>query len=375
MAELNCEACAEIKDKIPELAVNGFDETMCTSLKNDTGLKPSVGHNDCTDLENLNDCLVGNMAEELEDYDTCDWKEFMRNFIPNLWTNLKAIGCAICGIWTNIHNLWIFAKSYRLEKNGEYIVLQAQDGEHGRVHDDNTTYTLTQNGDTLTLNGSDGTSFPVTVVGQDTWKPNTKNQEGYVTAGDGHNNQIWATDDDGNPAWRSKDVIDGKAFIRYYRDLGSDDDVSYWENLSAGFERTLDIYMNSSGASSGNKAADRDYVVIISNCTNYRHFNKLKGRVTFYSSGDSRSITSIRSHQAQHPDFDRSANENNAIVNFSWTTSGAVLLKKGEHIKVNFYVSEADKGASTVSGAPSARLHQFVLIWIPVSVQAIAPTE
>lgn len=376
MANVNCEACEALKQEVPELVANGFDDTMCASLQNDTGLKPSVGHNDCTDLENLNDCLIGNMAEELEDYDTCDWKEFMRNFIPNLWTNLKAIGCAICGIWTNIHNLWTFAKSYNLEKNGEYIVLQAQDGEHGRVHDDNTTYTLTQNGDTLTLNGSDGTSFPVTVVGQDTWKPNTKDQEGYVTAGDGHNNQIWATDANGNPAWRNKDVIDGQAFIRYYRDLGAGDSVPYWDNVSDDFHPSaLNIYMDSAGASGGSRAADRDYVVIVSNCTNYVGFQELHGYVTYYSSGDTRPIADIRSHQAQHPViFGSTAND--TFANFSWTTSGAVLLKAGEHIKVDFYVTAVEKGNAqdTDNTRPKVRLHQFVLVWIPVSVDTITPS-
>lgn len=375
MAELNCEACAEIRDQIPELAVNGFDETMCTSLKNDTGLKPSVGHNDCTDLDLMNDCLVGNMETELDAYDVCDWKDFMKDFINNVWTTLKGIICTICGIWTNIHNLWIFAKSYRLEKDGEYIVLQAQDGEHGRVHDDNTTYTLTQNGDTVILNGSDGTSFPVTVVGQDTWKPNTKNQEGYVTAGDGHNNQIWATDANGNPAWRNKDVIDGSAFIKYYRDLGAGDSVPYWENVSDNFERTLDIYMDSHGASSGSQSADRDYVVIISNCTNYVGFQEIHGYVSYYSSGDNRSASVIRDHQAQHPViFTSSADQ--TFANFSWTTSGAILLKAGEHIKVNFFVTTAKKG-NALDGdntRPKIRLHQFVLVWIPVSVQAVSPT-
>lgn len=346
MANINCEACKDLREDVPELVANGFDSTMCASLKNDTGLKQSNGHNDCTDLDMMNDCLVGNMETEIDKYDTCDWKAFMKKLIGNLWTTLKAVICAICGIWTNIHNiwtdlanLWAFARSFRLSGSGHTVSLTSSEGSHG-------SYTVPDN---------------------DTWQANTKTQEGYVTKGQGHEDMVWSTDENGNPAWRSTDIVVGEAFVRYYRDLGAGDSVPYWENVSDNFESTLDIYMNSGATSSGNKNADRDYVVIISNCTNYRHFRKMKGRVTFYSSGDSRTVATIRAHQAQHPDFEESSNTA-AMINYSWTTTGAVLLKKGEHIKVNFQATEADKGSSTVEGAPMVRLHQFVLIWIPVNV-------
>lgn len=106
MANTNCEACEAIRQTDPNLIVNGFTDTECNSLKNDTGLSPTSGNNDCTDLDNLNDCLVGNGATEVEAYDVCDWKEFMKKFIPNVWTVLKGIICAICGLWTNIHCLY-----------------------------------------------------------------------------------------------------------------------------------------------------------------------------------------------------------------------------------------------------------------------------
>jgi len=103
MAELNCNACEEIRQTSPEFVVNGLTDDMCLSLQNDTGLNPSDSNNDCTDLHNMNDCLVGNEAAEIETYDVCDWKEFMRNFIPNLWTTIKGVICSICGMWTFIH--------------------------------------------------------------------------------------------------------------------------------------------------------------------------------------------------------------------------------------------------------------------------------
>ena len=105
-ASINCEACEALRQEVPELVCNGFDDDMCSALSNDSGLSASSGHNDCTDLNNLNDCLIGNEAEEVELFEVCDWKPFMKDFINNLWTVLKAMICAICGIWTNIHNLW-----------------------------------------------------------------------------------------------------------------------------------------------------------------------------------------------------------------------------------------------------------------------------
>lgn len=105
MANINCSACDEIREVAPGLVVNGFDDTMCASLKNDTGLSPSSGNDDCEDLNNMNDCLVGNMETEVDAYDVCDWKTFMKAFIGNVWTVLKGIICAICGLWTNIHSI------------------------------------------------------------------------------------------------------------------------------------------------------------------------------------------------------------------------------------------------------------------------------
>ena len=287
MADLNCAACDDLREEVPELIVNGFSNTMCTSLKNDTGLKSSSGHNDCTDLDKLNDCLVGNMETEIDRYDVCDWKDFTKNLINNLWTTLKAMICAICGLWTNVHNLWSYARSFTLKKTGNKIYLEASDGIHGQVTDDDTTYTLTISGHTITLTGSDGSSRSVTVpdnnttydlsinghtvkltgsdgttdsvtvpdnnttydlsisghtiklTGSDgstdsvtvpddnTWQPNTKTQNGYVTKGENDEHSVWATNGSGTPDWRSSVVLDGS--LTLYDHDGSIGETHYWE--------------------------------------------------------------------------------------------------------------------------------------------------
>lgn len=292
--ELNCSACEDLRQSAPNFAINGLGETECTSLANNTGLEPSAGHDDCTDLNNMNDCLIGTMEKEVSAYAICDWKSFMKAFIPNLWTTLKGIICSICGIWTKL---------------------------------------------TCIYNG-------------------LVNLTDYLAS-----------------------TTSGIAFVRYYRDQGADQDVPYWENIVDGWSSRnhggdLEIFMDSGGASSGSIPADRDYVVLISNCTNMMGFYDLNGFVTYYSSGDNRPIATIREHLAQHPSITFYADGSHAFNNFSWTTSGAVLLKKGEHIKVNFYVSDVDKHDGASSAMPKVRLHQFILTWIPVNVsEALDPSK
>lgn len=108
MINVDCSACEELREISPDFVTKGVTQTICTSLKNDTGLNPTLTtlHDDCEDLDTANDCLIGMMDGEVEKYEACDWQKFMHKFIPNLYHMLKAGICAICGLWTNVHNLW-----------------------------------------------------------------------------------------------------------------------------------------------------------------------------------------------------------------------------------------------------------------------------
>lgn len=144
MAEVNCTACEEIRQTSPEFVVNGFTDDMCNSFANDTGLSTTDSNDDYTDLTNLNDCLVGNMATEIEAYDVCDWKDYMRKFVPNLWTTLKAMICTFKGVWINIHKLWcvvnLLTKGFSMhigEKRTETSYVVAGKGVSFRIRGDN----------------------------------------------------------------------------------------------------------------------------------------------------------------------------------------------------------------------------------------------
>lgn len=102
------------------------------------------------------------MDAELEKYDTCDWKKYMHKLIPNLWTLMSAVRCAICGLWTNVHNLWTTMRSLCLKKENGKIVLYSNLGDHCSVTDSDTTYSLSKTGSTIKLTGSDGSVDSVT---------------------------------------------------------------------------------------------------------------------------------------------------------------------------------------------------------------------
>ena len=104
MAEINyCDACDSLRQDAPDLVANGWDEQYCETMITNEGL--GIGNDDCTDLHNMNDCLIGSMEDEAQITDQCDWRTYMGNFVRNLWTMLSAIICSICGIWEKLDDL------------------------------------------------------------------------------------------------------------------------------------------------------------------------------------------------------------------------------------------------------------------------------
>lgn len=107
MSQIDCAACSNLQTDAPAFVQNGVTNTICNSLKNDTGFNPNLTtlHNNCEDLNDANDCLIGRMDAELEAYDVCDWREYMHKYVGNEYELNKALICSDCGQWTNIHVL------------------------------------------------------------------------------------------------------------------------------------------------------------------------------------------------------------------------------------------------------------------------------
>lgn len=102
-----CEACDRLKKDNSHFVLNGITDEECNALMDDKGLNDKLDplHTDCDDLNDMNDCLIGELSERIDGYDDCDWKRFAKDQMKNLWNLFKATTCAICGIWKKIHEL------------------------------------------------------------------------------------------------------------------------------------------------------------------------------------------------------------------------------------------------------------------------------
>lgn len=104
MADINyCEACETLKEVDANLVVNGFTDENCANLQSNTGL--AGDSDDCTDLNTMNDCLIGAEVDEAEITEVCNWREYMGGLVQNIWTMNKALICAICGLWNELTSL------------------------------------------------------------------------------------------------------------------------------------------------------------------------------------------------------------------------------------------------------------------------------
>lgn len=106
MSQQSCSACNDLREYAPEFVVNGTTDEVGEHLKNDEGLSGANNHTDCEDLLDVNDCLIGNMIDELDGYEVCDWKDFMAAFIGNMYETIKAMVYSTCGQWCAINSMY-----------------------------------------------------------------------------------------------------------------------------------------------------------------------------------------------------------------------------------------------------------------------------
>lgn len=116
MAIDRCGACNELKENASEFYANGVTTDVCTSLQNNTGLNPANGNDDCTDLDTANDCLIGNLEDEVEAYDICDWKGMFKKLARNIYNIFAAVNCILCGIWKKLKE-----HEQRLDKHEKWL--------------------------------------------------------------------------------------------------------------------------------------------------------------------------------------------------------------------------------------------------------------
>jgi uncharacterized coiled-coil protein SlyX len=102
-----CESCNDLKTYAANFILNGITNTECNSLGVDTGLNPSLNpkHNNCQDLNDINDCLIGRLKDTLPAADKCDWKSFIKVLLENNYTMNKGLICSDCGQWISIHEI------------------------------------------------------------------------------------------------------------------------------------------------------------------------------------------------------------------------------------------------------------------------------
>lgn len=125
MSVPNCDACTNIREYAPLFQTQGVTDVVAASLQNNTGLNPflPILHENCQDLNDLNDCLLGRFGQELATHDVCDWKEYMSKMAPSLYELFKAIIAGDCGQWGMLQDLCILLQQQMQGNLDEYGIL------------------------------------------------------------------------------------------------------------------------------------------------------------------------------------------------------------------------------------------------------------
>lgn len=100
-----CSACDSLKATSSNFIQKGVTDTICANLKANQGFE-NKGHNNCTDMHDMNDCLLGGLLEKIDTIDVCDTKEAIRDLEKNLIIIMDVMICSDCGQWEEIEKLW-----------------------------------------------------------------------------------------------------------------------------------------------------------------------------------------------------------------------------------------------------------------------------
>lgn len=100
-----CKACEDLQTYAPDFVIKGVTDEMCSNLESNTGLM-NKGRENCTDLHNANDCLIGGIAEKATSYNPCDPNKMIEDLAKNTMHVIDMLICSDCGQWNEIKKIW-----------------------------------------------------------------------------------------------------------------------------------------------------------------------------------------------------------------------------------------------------------------------------
>lgn len=100
-----CSACDSLKATSSKFVQYGVTDAICANIKANQGFE-NKGHNNCTDMHYMNDCLIGGLLENIDTVDVCDTKEAIKDLEKNLISIMDVMICSDCGQWEEIEKLW-----------------------------------------------------------------------------------------------------------------------------------------------------------------------------------------------------------------------------------------------------------------------------
>lgn len=100
-----CKTCEDLQQYSPDFIANGITDEICSNLESNTGLM-NKGRENCTDLHNANDCLIGGIAEKATSYNPCDPNKMIEDLAKNTMHVIDMLICSDCGQWNEIKKIW-----------------------------------------------------------------------------------------------------------------------------------------------------------------------------------------------------------------------------------------------------------------------------
>lgn len=100
-----CKTCEDLQQHSPDFVANGVTDEMCSNLESNTGLMNN-GRENCTDLHNANDCLIGGITEKATSYNPCDPNKMIEDLAKNTMHVIDMLICSDCGQWNEIKKIW-----------------------------------------------------------------------------------------------------------------------------------------------------------------------------------------------------------------------------------------------------------------------------